>query len=211
MKILRSSFILGVVFLMIASSGSWALSYEEVQKNYALSYKAEYELNYAEAIKPILAMLNSYGAQKYHFNLRLGWLNYLSQNYKDAVAYYKQAIAIEPGSIDARLGIILPLMAAENWVEAIKAGTAALRVDANNYYVNSRLAYCYFSNADYANAEKFYQKVLELYPTDLEMQLGLAWTCLKEAKKNAAEKLFKTVLLRSPDNQSALAGLNSLK
>jgi tetratricopeptide (TPR) repeat protein len=208
---MKNGLVLSVLLGLVFASAGLALSYEEVQNNYALSYKAEAELNYPAAISPMLSMLNKYDSQKYHFTLRLAWLNYLNGSYEASANYYKQAAALMPGALDPLLGLMLPAMAAGNWDEALQAGASALSIDARNYYALSRTAYSYYCKGDFANAESSYKSILDLYPTDLNMQLGLGWTYLKQGNKQEAEKIFKLVLLRSPENYSATLGIQSLK
>jgi hypothetical protein len=49
------------------------------------------------------------------------------------------------------------------------------------------------------------------YPGDIEIQAGLAWSLLKQDKKEAAEKAFGEILRYVPNHVSANAGMIIVK
>ena len=48
--------------------------------------------------------------------LRVGWLQYLAANYNDSIESYKKALNLNPKSLEARLGMALPLLAQKKGV-----------------------------------------------------------------------------------------------
>lgn len=149
--------------------------------------------------------------QHYLANLRVGWLEYGKLHYDASIAAYQRASELAPRAIEPQLGLMLPLMAAKRWASAEKLGRAILAVAPRNYLATSRLAYIAFSQAKFRDAEQLYRQMLDDYPGDLEMMLGLGWTQVRQGKNDEARQSFRQVLGVSRQNASAKAGLEALK
>ena len=80
-----------------------------------------------------------------------------------------------------------------------------------DYLALSRLAFIHFQQGRWDQAERFYKQALALYPSNVEMRLGLAWTQLRQDRKDEARKGFEGVLQVSPDSTSAMEGLAELE
>lgn len=146
----------------------------------------------------------------YIANYRAGWLSYLLGRYGEAVKYYKKASALKPGSLEAELAMLLPLMASKDWRAAESLAKGILKRAPNNYLAGSRLAFIYFSQSRYKEAERQYQNVLKSFPSELDMTLGLGWTYLHQGRKTEARAMFQEVLRVRRQNPNALAGLKAL-
>ncbi|MFN0189935.1 MAG: tetratricopeptide repeat protein [Bacteroidia bacterium] len=152
---------------------------------FSKSYTAEGNKDYAKAIE----LLNGiYNQNSYPVNLRMGWLWYLKGDYAKSQVYYKTAIAIEPKSIEARLGYAFPTSVLENWAEVINIYNEILSIDPENSFVNYKQAYIsYYIMKDYKKALTFVNKVTRLFPFDfdanyLTAQIQLSMGNIKEAK-----------------------------
>jgi cytochrome c-type biogenesis protein CcmH/NrfG len=143
--------------------------------------------------------------------LRAGWLSYLKGDYRHSVDYYRKAVFLEPGAIEPKLGLTLPLMASKNWKEAGAVARQVLKVDANNYLASSRLAFILFSQGRYGEAEKQYRKVISGYPADIDMKLGLGWTYFRMGQKRKAAAVFREVLMVRKNNTSAQHGMELIE
>jgi tetratricopeptide (TPR) repeat protein len=149
--------------------------------------------------------------QHYLANLRVGWLAYGRQRYDESIAAYQRATELAPRALEPQLGVMLPLMAAKRWAIADKVGRSILAVAPRNYLATSRLAYIAFSQAKFHESEVLYRQVLDDYPGDIEMMLGLGWAQLRQGKAAEARQMFRQVLGISRQNASAKAGLEALK
>ena len=69
----------------------------------------------------------------------------------------------------------------------------------------------YYGRRDFAKAEKYLEKVVNLYPFDYDSMVLFAWTNLKLGKLREAQVLFNKVLLNKPRDASALEGLSLIK
>ncbi|MCX7833985.1 MAG: tetratricopeptide repeat protein [Ignavibacteria bacterium] len=184
------------------------IPYDDVQNAFKLSYKYESEGNISAAID---ALKNVYIANNYEINLRLGWLYYLNKQYSESMNYYKIAMNLMPYAIEPKLGYVYPLSAVEDWDKVADTYLEILKIDPNNTFVMYRLGLIYYYKPDYQKAYNYFEKVVNLYPFDYYSNLMLAWTNYQLGKGKEAEVLFKKVLLISPDDASALEGLNLLK
>lgn len=197
-----------IAFTLIVSAFSLAgLAQVNVSDVFKNSYAREAEGNYAAAIKE-LAVLNGF---EYYKNMRLGWLYYLSKNYESSKGYYQQATKIAPSSVEAWLGLCLPLEAKKETGELEAVYKKILSIDPMNSKINYALATIYYYKKEFALAEKYYDIVVKLYPFDYYSNLMAGWTKYFLGKKNDAKRLFNTVLIISPSDKSAKEGLGLIK
>ncbi len=194
---------------MVLSATSAMADREGIAKLFESSFASEATNKNDRALKDVQAILAEDGSN-YVAVLRAGWLSYLLGHYGEAITYYDKASALAPKALEPRLGAMLPLMAQQKWAAAEKLATAILKLAPRNYLAASRLAYIHFSMGRYAEAEADYKAVLEEYPSDLDMMLGLGWSHIRRGNKPAAKELFERVLLIRRQNASALAGLKAL-
>lgn len=141
--------------------------------------------------------------------LRRGWLLYLLGRYDESVIAYQKATGYELASIEARLGASRSLLALRRWSDAEKECREVLARDATNYFGSSRLAFALYSQGRFADALGHYKKMVELYPSDVEMRNGVGWTQLKLGDAASAAKSFRAVIEISPRNASAQEGLKA--
>ncbi len=176
---------------------------------YKTSFSLESVGNYQAALNPVLKIIRSY-PKDYTAVLRAGWLAYKSGKYKSSEHYYRKAVKLKPDSIEALNGLALPLMAQLKWKSVEESLNKLVAKDPNNYTGLSRIAYCLFYQGRYAEARNYYLKTLTLYPSDIEMKLGLGWTYVKTGNKQEAAACFKEVLRVKASNVNALSGMTAV-
>ncbi len=94
---------------------------------------------YAQAILTMMKIYDKY-TDEYTINLRLGWLHYLNKDYDSSIKYYESALRISYNkSIEAMLGVTLPLAARDDWDKVKDYYNMILDSDENNYTANLRL------------------------------------------------------------------------
>ena len=179
-----------------------------VKKAFESSYVFEKAANFAGAIAKIKTV---YDETSYEINLRLGYLYYESIKYRESENYYKKAIALKPNSIEAKLGIALPLYALASWDTLKLQYEAILKIDPNNSTANYRMGMIYYYKPDYNTALTYFQKVNDAYPFDYDSSIMMAWTMLKLKKTTEAKTYFNTALLIRPNDPAALSGLKEVK
>ncbi len=172
------------------------------------SYDAEAAGKAAEA----LAALDALPApvhDGYVADLRRGWLLYKLGRNPEAIDAYAAAARLEPRSVEARVGALLPQMAARRWADVETTARDALRIDPGNYLATLRMAFALYNLGRYPESEALYQRLAEMYPSDVEVRAGLGWARLKGGKAAEAAAAFRAVLDVAPRNALAAEGLKA--
>lgn len=197
-----------ILALWLGLNCAAAQDYDVVQQAFTNSYTFETNGEYTKAVD---ALKEVYQEDSYPINLRLGWLTYLSGLFTDSKAYYQKAIALQPMSLEAKLGFVYPAYALGNWEVVKKQYDDILAIDPNNTLALFRLGSIYYGRENYGEALALFEKVANLYPFDYDSNLMFAWTCLKLGKFREAKVLFQTALLIKPDDKSAREGLEMIE
>ncbi len=174
------------------------------KQSYSLEAKSEYT-------KAIAVLKEVYDENSYEINLRLGWLCYSAGQFAQSMSYYQNAINLKPYSVEAKLGYVLPASAAGNWDQVVVQYKKILEYDAQNSLVNFRLGMIYYGRKDYQTAQKYFERVVNLYPFDYDGNAMLAWSYLQMGKMREARVVFGKALLIRPDDASVLEGLSLIK
>jgi tetratricopeptide (TPR) repeat protein len=138
-------------------------------------------------------------------------LNYKAGLFEEAEGYYRRAIQIMPYGIEARFGIVFPLTTMGKTDQVILVYEELLKIDPQNSLANFRLGLVYYGQGNYAQSEKYFTKVVNLYPFDYDGLQMLAWTKLKAGKTQDAKAVFNKALLYKPGDPSCLEGLSLIK
>lgn len=205
--ILKSTTIL-FLFWILSANRLQAQDLASMKDAFTNSYIYEYNKEYSKAIAEILKV---YNASSYETNLRLGWLYYENGAYTNSVQYYEKAVALMPKSIEALSGYILPQSALSNKEKVLNSYKEIIKIEPNNSVANYNLGVIYYFNKDYKTACEYLEKASGLYPFDYYINIYLAWTYLKLARKSEAKTLFNRVLLIVPTDTSAKEGLLQIK
>jgi tetratricopeptide (TPR) repeat protein len=143
----------------------------------------------------------------YSANLRAGWLYYMNENYSAALKYYEEAACQSRGALAPLYGALNCQLALGQTNRAMRVARAILVIDDLNYTANSQLAASYYQERKFSMAVSYYQKLNSLYPEDLAIASGLAWSHLELGEPRQAEPLFREILMISPDYAFAERGL----
>jgi tetratricopeptide (TPR) repeat protein len=137
---------------------------------------------------------------------------YVAQLYKlgkhaESIDAYGKAIALEPRSVEARVGVLLPAMALRRWNDVEAGAREVLKLDPGNYLATLRLAFAVYNLGRYPEATVLYKRLADAYPSDVDVRTGLGWSLLKEGKGADAATELRTVLEIAPRNALAAEGL----
>jgi tetratricopeptide (TPR) repeat protein len=197
-----------VLFFILFSGILSAQGYEKTIEGFQNSYLHEASGNLAEAILDLKAV---YDESSYEINLRLGWLMYSSGLFSDAQSYYNKAIQLKPFAIEPRFGVVLPQAAMGNWNSVIAQYEKILEISPNNSIAMHRLGLIYYGQKDYLKAEKYFEKVVNLYPFDYDALVMYAWTNFQLKKYREAKVLFNKALMNTPTGSSAMEGIKLME
>lgn len=175
---------------------------------FAASYKSEAAGNYSAGVSELKAI---YKPDNYNLNARLGWLLFLSKQYTESVTYYDRAIKLKPYVLEARFGMIKALNSLESWDKVKEQYEAILKIDDQNTTALYWLGVLLYNRKDYNAAARNFERIVNLYPMDYGSVIMLAWAKYYQGKSPDARILFNQALLLSPNDPSAIQGLNLLK
>lgn len=173
---------------------------------YAKAAQLEYEGKYRDAAVALEKAAMDRPGDYFH-NLRLGWLYYLAGDYELSRRRYEQAVERAPKAIEPLLGLLTPLLAAQNYSQAEAIARRILVVDPHNYTANLRRAYALRMQLRFSEAEEVCTRMLTLYPSDVSLLLEQALAVHAQGREAAARALYEQVCLVAPDNALALAAL----
>lgn len=168
------------------------------------SYQFETAGKYTEALLAIDSVWAS-GPEAELKLLRRGWLLYSAGKFDESIREYRQAIERNSKSIDARLGLCLPLLASKRWREADQAARAALDMAPNHYTALVRLAIAQEGQQDWAALLKTANTLVVGYASDATAQVYLARAQAWLGKRTEAVAAYTAVLARYPGHLEAKA------
>jgi len=200
--------VLVIIGIMLASAIHAQSDLKVIENAFESSYTMETKGEYANAVSALKAVYNE---TSYEINLRLGWLTYLSGLFTESTAYYQKAIKLKPYSIEAKFGYAYPASAMGNWDQVITQYQEILKIDPQNTLANYRMGSIAYGKNDFTSAEKYLEKVVNLYPFDYDSNILFAWTNYKLGKLRESQVLFHKVLLIKPKDSSAMEGLGLIK
>jgi tetratricopeptide (TPR) repeat protein len=207
MELLKKFGILQLLLIMLLSGKVYGQGFDKQIKAFQESYISEASGEYTVAINKLREV---YSENSYEINLRLGYLCYLSGKFTESIAYYNKSISLLPLSIEARLGYVLPAAAMGNYNQVLTQYAKILEITPNNSIVMHRIGLIYYGKENYTEAEKYFEKVVNLYPFDYDALTMLAWTKYRLGKTREAKVLFYKALLNTPNGSSATEGLDIL-
>lgn len=170
------------------------------------SYQLETAGKYAEAMAVIDSIsVNSSDAE---FKLlRRGWLFYLNGRFDESIREYRLAIDRNSKSIDARLGLTLPLLAAQRWREAEQVARAALDLAPINSTALVRMAMAQEGQRDWPAMIKTSASLVSSFPSNATGYVYLARAYAWLGRNEDAATAYSSVLVRFPGHLEATAYL----
>jgi tetratricopeptide (TPR) repeat protein len=169
------------------------------------SAKAEAAKDFATAIDQ-MKTYQQRGGEPFFAAIRLGWLYFNSGDYAAAQRSYTQAAALQPTSLNARLGVLNAAVALKDPRRTAQAAAAVLKEEPTNYIALMAIAGLHFAQHDYRQAVAEYNRVLVHYPDDPDALSGAAWAALRGGDKAAAVDRFTLLLGRDPAYPKARQG-----
>ncbi len=188
------------IVLIVSLSAIFTYGFN-IKNIYLKSYNYEKMSDFSDAIK-VLIPLYKKSPNQYFINLRLAWLFFLDEKYKNAIKHYKMALIAEPNSIEANLGLIKSYLNLGDANSAIRVGNVILKIDLYNFYGNYNLILALKEKGEYKQALKLTRKMLSLYPTSTIYLEQLA-NLLSKKDIKGAKKVYQYILILDPNNVTA--------
>jgi len=204
-----SVMLIGAIFIFLSITIS-SQSGDDKVKSFNESIKFENNGKYDLAISSLTKIYNE-NKGDHLINIRLGWLYYQKKDFTKSKEYYRNSIKLNTSSIEAKLGLTLPLSALNEWDEIKKLYLEIINIDSKNYSANLRLGQIYLANADYTNAKKYLEVAYKHYSSSYEPNLSLGYTYLYLGDKVNAKKLLTQALMLKENDSLSLEGLKLIK
>ncbi|MCW8933641.1 MAG: tetratricopeptide repeat protein [Gammaproteobacteria bacterium] len=166
------------------------------------SYTLETAGQYAAAAQSIEHFLKEIPNNEFAV-LRSAWLYYLAENYSRSIKYYQTALEINKNSIDAMLGMSLPLMAQARWREAASMTQEVIKISKWNYLAHTRLMTCEDNLKQWETLKKHAETLRVYYPSDATILVYLARAYSHTNKNTKAKEAYQQVLQRYPGHLEA--------
>ena len=171
----------------------------KLETAFAKSIAHEKQLQYVDAIKA-LTDLPPADQQSYYAQVRLGYLHYTSANYPAGRTAYEAALRVNPNSTEAKLGLVLVVLAQLKFSEAEGLCNEIISQDPGNYFANLRLAFALRNQYKFDQAEAIDNMLMERYPSDVRVLLEAGLVHVGKKDKEGANQIFRRVLLLDPEN-----------
>ncbi|MGN7610758.1 tetratricopeptide repeat protein [Magnetococcales bacterium HHB-1] len=166
------------------------------------SVKLEAKKQYLQAAEVIKPFMRAPEVSEYA-SLRYAWLTYLAGKYNASVDTYYRHIDGNPDSVDARLGITLPLMAQQRWREVAKHCQKIIDVSPLNHTAHLRLLIAEEGMRSWHKMLSHAQELARYYPSDATIRVYLARAHAWLGQKSQAKKAYREVLQRVPGHYEA--------
>jgi len=139
-----------------------------------------------------------------------------SENLTAAIAYYRQALELDPayaaahaGLCDAYIELYYFSGAASDIEIAEDACNSALASNPRLHMVHAAFGDLYFRTGRVAEAEAAFEKALEINPQDVQAMRGLADVYQRDGKYEQAEDLLTAAIAAQPGNWRAINNYGS--
>jgi tetratricopeptide (TPR) repeat protein len=169
------------------------------------TYRLEAQKDYTQAA----AVIASQRDTSEFAQLRWAYLYYLQGQYDAALQGYQAAYRMNPQSLDALLGMTLPLMAQKRWSEAANKAQQVLDASPWHYTALLRLIICEEAQALWFTMANHAQGLARRYPSDASAVCYWARGEARNGRTAEATWAYQRLLQLYPGHQEALAYLKS--
>ncbi len=170
------------------------------------SYQLEAAGKYAEAMA-VIDSISVSGSDAEFKLLRRGWLLYLNGRLDESIREYRLAVDRNSKSVDARLGLTWPLLAAKRWREAEQVARAALDLAPINSTALIRMAMAQEGQLDWPAMMKTSGLLVSSFPSNATGYVYLARANAGLGRNADAATAYSSVLVRFPGHLEATAYL----
>lgn len=176
------------------------------QSPWAESYRLEADGAYEAAIAALAAVIDADPSHEFAI-MRRAWLEYLNGDYNAAIRDYRRARELNPESLEALLGLALPLLAQRRWREAAATAEQGLAVAPWNYYAHIRLMAAEEGLQRWQTLAEHAAAAAARFPSDATILVYLARAEAARGNVAAASRAYSQVLERFPEHEEAAAYL----
>lgn len=171
------------------------------------SYALESNGRYGEAALAIEPLLRESPTHELGL-MRRAWLSYLQGRHSESLRDYNQALFVNGTSLEARLGLTLPLLAQKRWSEAASEARKVLAMSAWNYTAHLRLLQAEEGEKRWDEVARHASQLVARYPSDSGFYVYLARAEAQRGNAASARMAYAKVLERAPGHEEAVRYVN---
>ncbi|NBR86268.1 MAG: hypothetical protein EB141_00170 [Verrucomicrobia bacterium] len=149
----------------------------------------------------------SASAADYLSELRSGWSEYQKGNHTNSLAHYSAAQSAQPRSLEPKLGLLLPLLATQQFAAAEALAREILRDNKSHYLAHLRLATALRLQNKLRAADSVLARALQFYPSDTDLLLERGLVKRAQNQLAAARYYLGQAELLDPDNDAVFREL----
>jgi tetratricopeptide (TPR) repeat protein len=138
----------------------------------------------------------------------LGLLEARQQHYDTAVAFYRQALALDPSLPGLEMNLGLALFKDDKFQESVKPFTIELRRHPGDQRLTTLLGMAHYGMGDYLVAIPYLRRAAEKDPQNLPLRLTLAHSCMWSKQYQCVLDVYREILALNAESAEAdmLAG-----
>jgi serine/threonine-protein kinase PknG len=141
--------------------------------------------------------------------LRYGDQSLRSGNFANALTFYRQALHVNPMSVDAHLRLAEVLIEQGEFSQALAEVTTVQRMAPGNWKIAWYTGRLLEAQGKLTVASDQYRELMADLPGELPPQLALARVSARQGDDTAAVNLFSSVLKADPGNTDAILGVTN--
>jgi len=181
-----------ILAILLAVTGLFA----QISVDIRDSYNAETIGDYSRALE-VMKKLAASDASDAFYQLRLGWLYYLLQDYDAGFTHYQRSHS-NAANLDAQIGMLNCQLALGKWNDAITTANTILNQYSQNTAVMTKAAYAAFMKQDYRGAADYYQRVIRINQWDMEILGYLVANLYLSGQTAEAKKYYQKLKKYNP-------------
>ncbi|WP_050615421.1 tetratricopeptide repeat protein [Bacillus testis] len=155
------------------------------------------------------------GIKQDEFNKELyfkaGKMSMKLQKEEQAISYFRQAIALDPGYLEANITLAKLFIAKEMYEDCIETIESVQEFGENDPQFAWLLAQCYHGLEEYDKARSCYEEAYETYKENTDFLLDYGYFSLEEGNRAITLEIFKTLLESDPWNEEYLSVIEQLE
>jgi tetratricopeptide (TPR) repeat protein len=167
---------------------------------WSLSYRLEAQKDYLQAAAAIASQRDA----NEFAQLRWAWLSYLQGNHEAALQGYQAAQKMNAQSLEAPLGMTLPLMAQKRWRDAAAKAQQVLDQSPWHYTAMMRLIACEEAQSLWFTMATHARDLARRYPSDVTATLYWARGEARNGHRADAALAYQRLLQLYPGHAEAL-------
>jgi tetratricopeptide (TPR) repeat protein len=139
--------------------------------------------------------------------MQAAYLAYMEGRFDDSVAVYQRLVSDHPHSIDALLGLTLPLLAKKRCADVRAVAQKVIQMSAWQYTAHLRLLQCHEITGDWNGMAETARQLTLAYPSDATAWVYFARGQVGSRNGAGARRAYERALQIVPEHKEAVAYL----